>query len=198
MVVVGLPVAYLGVTFAQVWLTAHHDGARPAQAIVVLGAAQYDGVPSPTLKVRLDHVVELWDRKLAPTVVVTGGKQPGDRVTEATASANYLVAHGIPEASILRETNGRSTYQSLADASVFLKARGITKVVLVSDAYHAARVQGIADELGFDATVSPTGTGTSFTVRYAEEAAVVAAARLVGFRRVSGVSTRVREQAPVG
>jgi uncharacterized SAM-binding protein YcdF (DUF218 family) len=198
LVVIGLPVAYLAVTFVQVWQKAHHDGARPAQAIVVLGAAQYDGVPSPTLRVRLDHVVALWDRKLADTVVVTGGKQPGDRVTEASASATYLTAHGIPEGSILRESNGRSTYQSLADASVFLKQRGITRVVLVSDAYHAARVEGIADELGFDASVSPTGTGTAFTVRYAEEAAVVAAARIVGFRRVSGVSTRVREQAPVG
>jgi uncharacterized SAM-binding protein YcdF (DUF218 family) len=196
-VVLGLPVAYLGITFVQVWRAAHHDGARPAQAIIVLGAAQYDGVPSPTLKVRLDHVIELWDRKLADTVVVTGGKQPGDRFTEATASATYLVAHGIPDASILRETNGRSTYQSLADASVFLKSRGITKVVLVSDAYHAARVKGIAGELSLDATVSPTPTGSALTIRYAEETAVVAAAQIVGFRRMVGVSSRVREQAPV-
>jgi uncharacterized SAM-binding protein YcdF (DUF218 family) len=201
LVVLALPVIYLAITFAQVWRAAHHDGARRAQAIVVLGAAQYDGVPSPTLRVRLDHVIELWNRHLADTVVVTGGKQPGDRFTEATASATYLVAHGIPDDKILRETNGRSTYQSLADASGLLKERGITKVVLVSDPYHAARIEGIAGELGLDATVSPTATGRaigpSLAVRYAEETAVVAAARVVGFRRMVGVSSRVREEAPV-
>jgi uncharacterized SAM-binding protein YcdF (DUF218 family) len=200
-VLVALPAIYLAVTFVQVWRAAHRDGARRAQAILVLGAAQYNGVPSPTLKVRLDHVIELWDQHLADTVVVTGGKQPGDRFTEATASATYLMAHGVPDASILRETNGRSTYQSLADASVFLKERKITKVVLVSDPYHAARIEGIAAELGLDATVSPTATGKaigpSLAVRYAEETAVVAAARVVGFRRMVGVSSRVREQAPV-
>ena len=167
-----------------------------------MGAAQYDGVPSPALQARLDHVVDLWDRKVAPTVVVTGGKQPGDRFTEATASATYLTAHGIPQSSILRETNGRSTYQSLADASAILKRRKITRVVLVSDAYHSARIQGIASELGLDATVSPIGSdhglNAKLAVRYAEETAVVAAARIVGFRRVVGVSSRVREQAPVG
>ena len=201
-VVLGAPALYLLITFVQVWRAAHHDGARPAQAIVVLGAAQYDGVPSPTLKGRLDHVVELWERDIADTVVVTGGKQPGDRFTEASASATYLRSKGIPDRQILRETQGRSTYQSLADASVFLKRRGITKVVLVSDGYHAARISGIADELGLDATVSPTSTEVGFdarqAVRYVEETVVVAAARAVGFRRMTGISSRVREQAPVG
>lgn len=198
LVALAVPLVYLAVTFIQVWAAAHQDGARRAQAIVVLGAAQYDGVPSPALQVRLDHVLELWDRGLASTVVVTGGKQPGDRFTEATVSASYLKSHGVPESAILRETNGRSTYQSLADASVFLKRRGITKVVMVSDAYHAARLKGIAGELGLDATVSPTSTGKAFTARYVQETALVAAARIVGFRRMVGVSSRVREQGGLG
>ena len=79
----------------------------------MLGAAQYDGRPSPQLAARLDHVVELWPRGLAPIVVVTGGKQPGDRFTEAEASARYLVDHGVPETAIMFENEGQSTYESL-------------------------------------------------------------------------------------
>lgn len=191
------PVLFLVMTCAQVWRTGHRDGARPADAIVVLGAAQYDGTPSPALRRRLDHVVQLWDADIATTVVVTGGKQPGDRVTEATASATYLTAHGIPDKAILREVNGRSTYQSLADSASFLKARRLTRVVLVSDGYHAARAEGIADEVGLDATVSPVG-GDGSVVRYAEESAVVAVARIVGFRRALGLSSRVRDQVAFG
>jgi uncharacterized SAM-binding protein YcdF (DUF218 family) len=190
-----LPVLYLGVTFATVWNAAHRDGARPAEAIVVLGAAQYDGKPSPALKARLDHVVDLWRDDETAHVVVTGGKQPGDRFTEATASATYLRAHGIPDTKILREVNGRSSFQSLADSAAFLKERGLTRVVLVSDAYHAARIEGIAEEVGLDASVSPTPATreTAHAGRYAKETVAVAAARIVGFRRAAGLSNRVRD-----
>ena len=198
-VLIGAPVAYLAFTFATVWQAAHHDGARPADAIVVLGAAQYDGRPSPALKARLDHVVKLWRRDIAARIVVTGGKQPGDRFTEATASATYLREQGIPDGKILREVNGRSSFQSLADSSTFLKRRGLIRVVLVSDAYHAARIEGIAEEVGLDASVSPTpATRDSASVgRYAKETVVVAAARVVGFRRAAGISHRVRESQVV-
>ncbi|MEO5680906.1 MAG: YdcF family protein, partial [Acidimicrobiales bacterium] len=108
LVLVWVPLVYLAATFATVWRAAHHDGARPADAIVVLGAAQYDGRPSPALKARLDHVVELWRADTKAFVVVTGGKQPGDRFTEATASATYLRGQGVPEGKIKREVNGRS------------------------------------------------------------------------------------------
>ena len=199
LVVVGAPIGYLAVTFATVWRAAHHDGARPADAIVVLGAAQYDGRPSPALKARLDHVVELWRRDIAARVVVTGGKQPGDRFTEATASATYLREQGIPDGKILREVNGRSSFQSLADSSTFLKRRGLNRVVLVSDAYHAARIEGIAEEVGLDASVSPTPATreAANAGRYAKETVVVAAARVVGFRRAAGLSNRVRESQAV-
>src|SRR3954451_23893767 len=83
-VVVSLAVVYLGVTFVQVWMSSRRDEARSAEAIVVFGAAQYNGRPSAVLRARLDHAVDLWRKKLAPYVVVTGGKQPGDRFTEAT------------------------------------------------------------------------------------------------------------------
>lgn len=198
--VVLLPLVYLVATFVTVWRAAHHDGARPAAAIVVLGAAQYDGRPSPALKARLDHVVDLWKLDVSARVVVTGGKQPGDRFTEATASATYLMGQGIPGDKILREVNGRSSFQSLADSAAFLKKMGLTRVVLVSDAYHAARIEGIAGEVGLDASVSPTpSTRASVNPgRYAKETLAVAAARIVGFRRAAGLSNRVRDPNATG
>lgn len=190
-----VPAGYLLATFVTVWRAAHHDGARPADAIVVLGAAQYDGRPSPALKARLDHVVQLWRRGVATDIVVTGGKQPGDRFTEATASATYLRAQGVPEDKILREVNGRSSFQSLADSAAFLKQKRLTRVVLVSDAYHAARIEGIADEVGLDASVSPTPASRDVTNlgRYGRETVAVAASRIFGFRRTAGLSNRVRD-----
>lgn len=195
-----VPVLYLAATFATVWRAAHQDGSRPADAIVVLGAAQYDGRPSPALKARLDHVVELWRKDASTQVVVTGGKQPGDRFTEATASATYLRANGVPDDRILREVRGRSSFQSLADAASFLKQRGLVRVVLVSDAYHAARIEGIAEEVGLDASVSPTPAtrGSAPIAQYAKETVIVAAARIVGFRRAAGISSRVREAQAAG
>ncbi|HEV3402375.1 MAG TPA: YdcF family protein, partial [Acidimicrobiales bacterium] len=97
---------YLSVTFVQVWRAAHRDEARPAEAIVVLGAAQFNGKPSAVLRARLDHALSLYRRNLAPVIVVTGGGQPGDRFTEATASANYLLERGVPDEDVLREVSG--------------------------------------------------------------------------------------------
>ena len=108
---------YLAVTFVQVWRAARRDEAQPAEAIVVFGAAQYDGEPSPVLAARLDHAIELYERGLAPVVVVTGGNQPGDRFTEAAASAKYLLEHGVPDEDVLREVSGTSSWQSLAAVS---------------------------------------------------------------------------------
>ena len=184
-VVAGL--LYVGVTFVQVWDAAGDDGARPADAIVVLGAAQYDGRPSPALAGRLDHALTLWHRGLAPYVVVTGGKQPGDRFTEATAAANYLLARGVPDDRILREVDGSSSWESLAAAARILRNRGLDSVVLVSDPYHAFRLAGIADELGLDAAVSPNPDGGSSFRSLARETAAVAVGRIVGYRRLVGL-----------
>jgi uncharacterized SAM-binding protein YcdF (DUF218 family) len=179
---------YFAVVFVQVWLAARRDGAKSADAIIVLGAAQYDGRPSPDLAARLDHTVDLYRRGIAPVVVVTGGKQPGDRFTEAGASANYLHAHGVPESAILRETTGRTSWQSLAAAARFLKDRRLTHVVLVSDPYHSARIDDIAGELGLHAVTSPTRTspinGLSEWRRFATETVRVAAGRLFGYGRL--------------
>ena len=108
---------YLSVTFVQVYHGGTARRARPSHAIIVLGAAQYDGRPSQVLAARLDHAIDLYRRGIAPSIVVTGGKQPGDRFTEAGASANYLHDHGVPDSAILRETTGRTSWESLEAAA---------------------------------------------------------------------------------
>ena len=183
-----MAVLYVGITGFQVWWSSHRDGARPAEAIVVLGAAQYDGRPSPVLEARLDHVVDLYAEGYADYVVVTGGSQPGDRFTEAEASARYLSRQGVPGARIERETTGATSYESLASVARFLQADGIRDVLLVSDPYHAQRIAAIAEEVGLDASVSPTPTspfrGWERAERLARETAAVSLGRIVGFRRL--------------
>lgn len=177
---------YVAITAAQVVARSRVDQARAADAIVVLGAAQFDGRPSPVLAARLDHALALYGRGLAPVIVVTGGKQPGDRVTEAAASAAYLVARGVPDEAILREVQGRTSWESLAASARFLRARGIDDVVLVSDPYHSKRIAGIADEVGLMAVTSPTRTSPEHPTwrRWATETGGVALARFIGYRRL--------------
>jgi len=190
---VALVIVYLAVTCVQVLQASGRDEARTVQAIVVLGAAQYNGRPSPVLRARLDHAATLYERGLAPEVVVTGGKQVGDDTTEATVSAEYLARRGVPQASILREVKGRSSWQQLAAAAAFLKRRGITRVLLVSDGFHSARIAAIARELGLQGYTSPAtdspiqGAGTLAYV--GKETVAVAVGRLLGYRRMAGIST---------
>ena len=199
-VVVGVAMllfAYVAFTFLQVWLASRRDGAKPAQAIVVLGAAQYNGRPSSILKARLDHAYDLYAKGLAPVMVVTGGKQPGDVYTEAASSAAYLEGKGVPEAAILREVDGRNSWESLAAASQFLKDRNIRDVLLVSDPFHAYRITAIASELGLDGHSSPTRTspivGASAARYMLRETAAVAVGRIVGYRREAGIQKRVNQ-----
>jgi uncharacterized SAM-binding protein YcdF (DUF218 family) len=179
---------YLSVTFVQVWMASRRDEARPSDAIVVLGAAEYDGRPSPVLAARLDHAILLYEKGIAPVIVVTGGKEPGDRFTEAGASADYLHKHAVPDRAILRETTGRTSWESLEAAARFLEDGGMKRVVLVSDPYHSARIKAIAHEVGLDAVTSPTRTspikGMSAFKRLLGETLRVAAGRLFGYGRL--------------
>jgi uncharacterized SAM-binding protein YcdF (DUF218 family) len=180
--------AYLSVVFVQVWLAARRDDARPSDAIIVLGAAEFDGRPSKILAARLDHAIDLYRRGIAPVVVVTGGRQPGDRFTEASVGASYLHDHQVPERAILRETTGRSSWQSLAAAARFLKQRNLMRVVLVSDPYHSARVEDVAHDVGLQAATSPTRTspikGAGEWRRFGTETIRVAAGRIFGYGRL--------------
>jgi vancomycin permeability regulator SanA len=186
---------YVGVTYVQVWQASHRDQARRVDAIVVFGAAQYNGTPSPVLRARLDHAADLYDRDVADLVFVTGGSQPGDRTTEASASAAYLKRKGVPESALLREVSGRTSWQSLAFAAFYLKQRDKTDVVLVSDPFHNARIAAMAGELGLQGYVSPTRTspiGGSEEQRFlVKETVAVALGRVVGFRRVAGIKKEV-------
>ncbi len=179
---------YWVVIFVQVWQASRVDNRRPSEAIIVLGAAQYNGRPSPVLAARLDHAFELWRAHVAPRIVVTGGKQPGDVYTEASTGATYLHARGVPQSAILREVQGRSSWESLQAAARILHAERISKVTLVSDPYHNARIRDIAEEVDLDAVTSPTHTspvrGWS-EVRYLfRESVRVAAGRIFGYARL--------------
>lgn len=182
-------VGYYLVSLAQVWTTGRSDQARSVDAIVVMGAAQYDGRPSPQLAARLDHVIELWPRGLATTVVVTGGKQPGDRFTEAEASADYLIERGVPASAIVLENNGRSTFESLHNVAAMLDAADAeTSVLVVTDPYHSLRSRLIAQDVGLTAYVSPTDQsvidGWRELRRNVMEAGGVAIGRLFGFGKL--------------
>lgn len=192
-------VLYLAVTFVQVWRAARDDQARPAEAIVVFGTAQYNGVPSPVLAARLDHAIELYEKDLAPVIVVTGGNQPGDKFTEATASANYLIQRGVPDEDVLREVSGTSSWQSLAAAANFLGDREINEVLLVSDPFHSLRIRAMASELGLDGHSSPTKTspikGMTEARYMVRETVAVAVGRIVGFRRQASIQDVVNAPA---
>lgn len=179
---------YFVITLVQVHATGRSDQARPVDAIVVMGAAQYDGRPSPQLAARLDHVGELWAQGVAPIVVVTGGQQPGDRFTEAGASADYLIERGVPADAILQENVSRNSYDALAGVADMLGARDLSSVLLVSDPFHSLRIQLTARELGLTAYVSPTRTspvqGRAAFVREVKEAVGVSLGRIIGFRRL--------------
>ncbi|MEM8621490.1 MAG: YdcF family protein [Actinomycetota bacterium] len=192
-VVVGLLAVgamYYAFSLWQVWSTGRADEARPVDAIVVMGAAQYDGRPSPQLEARLDHVVALWPGGFTDTVVVTGGKQPADRFTEAETSAAYLIDRGVPEEAIVLEDVGRSTIQSLDGVSQLLPDD--SSVLIVTDPYHALRAKLIAEDAGLDAYVSSTPTsivtGSSSLQRHLREAGGIAAGRIIGFDRLSALA----------
>ena len=162
-------------------------GRRAADAIVVLGAAQYHGQPSPVLQERLDHALELYDAGLAPVIVLTGGKQAADTFTEATTGYNYLRERGVPDEALLKEVDGRSTWDSLQAAHRFLSQRGADRIVLVTDDYHAYRVEAIAEEIGFDATVSPSDSlldGTGKLRQLVRETVAVSVGRIIGWDRL--------------
>jgi uncharacterized SAM-binding protein YcdF (DUF218 family) len=151
--------------FAAAWLVSlalviiweRVDTRNPAHAIVVLGAAQYDGRPSPVLRARVDHAILLWRRGLAPVLIVTGGRGQGDTTTEAAVERRYAIAHGIPDSAILLEPESRSTSESLRNVSNMLTPE-TREVILVSDPFHMLRLSILARRFGLRPRTSPTHT----------------------------------------
>jgi uncharacterized SAM-binding protein YcdF (DUF218 family) len=146
---------YLG-SFLAVFATSRDDQRQPVDAIVVLGAAQYNGKPSPVLRARLDHAVDLFREGLAPTVVVTGGIGEGDRVSEATVGRQYLVSRGVPEAAVVVRPEGRSTQVSIRSVAQWAGSHEIRRVLLVSDPFHMLRLRLEAGRTTLRAYTSPT------------------------------------------
>lgn len=182
-----LGVLYVGGTFVQVWRASARDDARPAEAIVVLGAAQYDGHPSPVLKARLDRAYDLYVEGIAPRIVTTGANQAGDRFTEGYVGYQYLRGRGVPDADLIVVTDGTNTWEELSATARQLEQLGLDTVVLVSDGYHALRLEHTADELGLDATVARTDTSATFR-QLARETVAVSLGRIIGYRRLAELS----------
>jgi uncharacterized SAM-binding protein YcdF (DUF218 family) len=146
----------ISATAVLIWSS--RDEAQPAQVIVVLGAAQYAGKPSPVLRARLDHALDLWDRHLASLLILTGGTGAGDTTSEAAVGRNYARKHGVPDSAILVENEGRTTSESMRAVAGMLEVRGLQTALLVSDPFHMLRLRILARRFGFTPYTSPTQT----------------------------------------
>jgi len=146
------------ISAVAVLIWSSRDEARPAQAIVVLGAAQYAGKPSPVLRARLDHGLNLWERKLANVLILTGGTGVGDTTSEAAVGRTYAKKRGVPDTLILVENEGRTTSESMKAVAGMLEVRGLNSALLVSDPFHMLRLRILARRFGFTPYTSPTRT----------------------------------------
>jgi uncharacterized SAM-binding protein YcdF (DUF218 family) len=193
--VVVLVVLYVGGTFFQVWQASRDDQAQDAGAIVVMGAAQYNGEPSPIFEARLQHGLDLYEQGLSDTIVVTGGQQEGDEFTEAQAGEMWLIEHGVPEEALLLEVDGRNSWESLAASARFLHDDGVDDVIIVSDPFHSKRLEEIADEVGLVAYVSPTDDspvhGVAELRAMVRETAAISVGRFLGYRRLMNLDDSV-------
>lgn len=144
-------------SFLLVVFYERRDTSRPAHAIVVLGAAQYDGKPSPVLKARVDHAIQLWRRGLAPVLVMTGGRGTGDTTTEAAVERRYAMSKGVPSSAIVVEGESRSTSEALRNVAAMM-TRERREVILVSDPFHMFRLAILARRFGLRPRTSPTRT----------------------------------------
>lgn len=156
-VLVVLALLVVGFTAFRVWQVARQDSRAHADAIVVLGASQFDGRPSSVFRSRLDHAKELYDAHVATVVVTVGGNRQGDRFTEAGAGASYLRAHGVTDVDEVAE--GSDTLTSIQAVARLAKQRDWGDVLIVTDPWHSFRARSMAREVGLHARTSPTRTG---------------------------------------
>lgn len=134
---------------------ATHDEAQPAGAIAVFGAAEYDGRPSPVLRARLDHALALYHEGLAPLVITLGGSEIGDAYSEGGVGRDYLIAHGVPETSIIAETESRDTQESVERLSAIAHKNHLDSLIVVSDGAHLFRVHELCASMGLNVYTSP-------------------------------------------
>ena len=144
------------VALVMVLVVSQQDQRRPVDAIVVLGAAQYNGRPSPVLRARLDHALQLYREGLAPRIVVTGGVGRGDTTSEAIVGRHYLLSHDVPPSAVVVQPQGRSTQASMTAVADWLEAEHLDRVILVSDPFHMFRLRLEARRTDLEAYTSPT------------------------------------------
>nr|WP_207223852.1 YdcF family protein [Pseudonocardia sediminis] len=163
-----MAVAVVGTTALRVWQVARIDDQQPVDAVVVLGAAQYNGEPSSVLAARLRHAAQLFDDGVAPRIVTVGGSQSGDQFTEAEASRNYLIGRGVPASSVIAVNEGADTLRSVQAVAAKASEQGWESALLVSDPWHSLRARTMARDAGLDAWTSPTRSGPMVQTREAQ------------------------------
>lgn len=166
--VVGLALILVLVTATRVWWFARQDDRRVSDAIVVLGAAQFDGRPSSVFTARLVHARDLWKDDVAPRIITVGGNRAGDRFTEATAGRRWLTQHGVPAGRIVAVGTGIDTLTSVEAVDAAMQQRGWSTAVVVTDPWHALRTRTMASDQGIDVAMSPTRQGPAVRQRSTE------------------------------
>jgi uncharacterized SAM-binding protein YcdF (DUF218 family) len=166
-------VVVVGGTAADVWWTARSDDRGPADALVVLGAAQYDGTPSSVFEARLDQAAALYREGVAPRVITVGGKLAGDQFTEAAAGRAYLAEQGVPESDVTAVEEGSDTLGSVRAVARVMAEQGLDSAVLVSDPWHSLRSRTMARDAGIDAGVSPARSGPAVLTRASQAHGIV-------------------------
>jgi uncharacterized SAM-binding protein YcdF (DUF218 family) len=141
--------------YGQIHYYATHDEARPADAIAVFGAAEYDGRPSPVLRARLDHALELYRERLAPLIITLGGGEGGPRDSEGGVGHDYLLAHGVPESQIIAETRSTNTEESAARLAAIARENHLNRILAVSDGTHLFRIHALSASMGLNVVTSP-------------------------------------------
>ena len=154
LILLGGAFAWCRWVYVQIESYAKQDQAAPADAIGVLGAAEYDGRPSPVYRARLDHALELYHRGIAPLIITLGGPG-GDQFTEGSVGEDYLISKGVPEQAIIAETESRNTEESARRIAVIARVNGLHRLVVVSDDTHMFRIHAICASEGLDVLTSP-------------------------------------------
>jgi uncharacterized SAM-binding protein YcdF (DUF218 family) len=185
-------VLVVGGTAYAVWKQARADEQAPADAILVLGSAQYDGVPSPVFEARLDHALALFEDGLAPTIVTVGGKQDGDRFTEAEAGSLWLQDLGVPAEAIVAIGAGTNTLRSMEAVAEVYDDRGWSRLIIVTDPWHELRANRIAADLGMTTLASPTRQGPAIFTRETQLRSIVRETAAYLYYRLTGSTPETR------
>jgi uncharacterized SAM-binding protein YcdF (DUF218 family) len=178
----------VGGTAFRVWQVARVDDRRPVDVVVVLGAAQYDGGPSPIFAARLRHAQSLYEEHLATRIVTVGGNQTGDSYTEAEAGQRYLVNRGLPASAVLAVGEGSDTLESLRAVAAAGESRGWKSALVVSDPWHSLRARTMCRDAGLPAWSSPTRSGPVVQTRSTQVRYIVRETAALLYYRLSHAS----------